>query len=109
MSQQDIYLAVSLDVEEEGLFGGQYARRDYSTANTASLTRLAPLYERGVRPTLFCAHSVLADAPSCHALAHVRKLAPTLPKDHLMVVNLSGRGDKDIFTVAKYMGVEITT
>ena len=72
MSQQDIYLAVSLDVEEEGLFGGQYARRDYSTANTASLTRLAPLYERGVRPTLFCAHSVLADAPSCHALAHAR-------------------------------------
>ncbi|MDN3711693.1 tryptophan synthase subunit beta [Paracoccus cavernae] len=45
----------------------------------------------------------------CHALAHVRKLAPTLPKDHLMVVNLSGRGDKDIFTVAKHMGVEITT
>lgn len=45
----------------------------------------------------------------CHALAHVQKLAPTLPQDHLMVMNLSGRGDKDIFTVAKHMGVEITT
>ena len=44
-----------------------------------------------------------------HALAHVQKIAPDLPKDHLMVVNLSGRGDKDIFTVAKHLGVEINT
>lgn len=44
---------------------------------------------------------------SSHALAHVTKLAPTLPKDHIIVVNLSGRGDKDIFTVAKHLGVEM--
>ncbi|MFC3568559.1 tryptophan synthase subunit beta [Paracoccus simplex] len=44
-----------------------------------------------------------------HALAHVVKIAPALPKDHIMVVNLSGRGDKDIFTVAKHLGVEIRT
>ncbi|MFV0408736.1 MAG: tryptophan synthase subunit beta [Paracoccus sp. (in: a-proteobacteria)] len=44
-----------------------------------------------------------------HALAHVARIAPGLPKDHLMVVNLSGRGDKDIFTVAKHLGVEINT
>ncbi|WBU54008.1 tryptophan synthase subunit beta [Paracoccus sp. SCSIO 75233] len=42
-----------------------------------------------------------------HALAHVMKIAPDLPKDHLMVINLSGRGDKDIFTVAKHLGVEV--
>jgi len=42
-----------------------------------------------------------------HALAYVAKLAPTLPKDHLMVVNLSGRGDKDIYTVAERLGVTI--
>ena len=42
-----------------------------------------------------------------HALAHVAKIAPDLPKDHLMVVNLSGRGDKDIFTVAKHLGVKV--
>ena len=42
-----------------------------------------------------------------HALAHVIKLAPTLPKDHIMVVNLSGRGDKDIFTVAKHLGFDM--
>jgi tryptophan synthase beta chain len=42
-----------------------------------------------------------------HALAHVIKLAPTLPQDHLLVINLSGRGDKDIFSVAKHFGVEL--
>ncbi len=39
-----------------------------------------------------------------HALAYVLKLAPTLPKDHLMVMNMCGRGDKDIFTVAEHLG-----
>ncbi len=42
-----------------------------------------------------------------HALAHVIKLAPTLPKDHLMIMNLCGRGDKDIFTIADALGVEL--
>lgn len=42
-----------------------------------------------------------------HALAHVMALAPTLPKDHLMVMNLCGRGDKDIFTLAEALGVEL--
>ncbi|MGF1658690.1 MAG: tryptophan synthase subunit beta [Rubrimonas sp.] len=39
-----------------------------------------------------------------HALAHVTKLAPTLPADHLMILNMCGRGDKDIFTVAEHLG-----
>lgn len=39
-----------------------------------------------------------------HALAKVITLAPTLPKDHLMVMNMCGRGDKDIFTVAEHLG-----
>lgn len=42
-----------------------------------------------------------------HALAHVIKIAPTLPKEHLLVVNVCGRGDKDIFTVAKALGVQL--
>jgi tryptophan synthase beta chain len=42
-----------------------------------------------------------------HAIAYAMKLAPKKPKDHLMVINLSGRGDKDIFTVADVMGVKI--
>ncbi|HEX8168035.1 MAG TPA: tryptophan synthase subunit beta [Beijerinckiaceae bacterium] len=40
-----------------------------------------------------------------HALAKVIELAPKKPKDHLMVMNLCGRGDKDIFTVAEHLGV----
>ncbi len=42
-----------------------------------------------------------------HALAHVMKLAPTLPKDNLLVMNLCGRGDKDLFTVANALGMKI--
>ena len=42
-----------------------------------------------------------------HALAFVEKLAPTLPKDHLLVMNMCGRGDKDVFAVAGYLGVEL--
>ncbi|EHL95381.1 tryptophan synthase, beta subunit [Acetobacteraceae bacterium AT-5844] len=44
---------------------------------------------------------------SSHGLAQVMKLAPTMGKDKIIVLNLSGRGDKDIFTVAKHLGVEL--
>ncbi len=42
-----------------------------------------------------------------HALAHAMKVAPKKPKDHLMVICMSGRGDKDIFTVADHLGVKL--
>jgi tryptophan synthase beta chain len=42
-----------------------------------------------------------------HALAYVRKLAPTLPKNDLLVMNMCGRGDKDIFTVAQHLGMKM--
>jgi tryptophan synthase beta chain len=42
-----------------------------------------------------------------HALAYVMKLAPTLPKDDLLVMNMCGRGDKDVFAVAGYLGMKI--
>lgn len=51
----------------------------------------------GIIPALECAH----------AIAHVMKMAPTLPKEHIIVMGLSGRGDKDIFTVAEALGEEI--
>ena len=44
---------------------------------------------------------------SAHAVAYARKLAPTMDKDKIMVVNLSGRGDKDVAAIARYRGVEI--
>src|SRR5471030_70017 len=43
---------------------------------------------------------------SSHALAYAAKLAPTLPKDKLLLVNLSGRGDKDMHTVAERSGIK---
>ena len=67
-----VHVAVSLDVEEEGLFTGQYARRAYTVANTACLKRLDPLCEQGVRPTLFCAYSVFRDAAARRELARLR-------------------------------------
>ena len=42
-----------------------------------------------------------------HALAYVQKIAPNLPSDHIMIMNMCGRGDKDIFTVADALGFEI--
>jgi len=41
---------------------------------------------------------------TAHALAEVTKRAPTLPREHLMVINLSGRGDKDMMSVAQHLG-----
>ncbi|MEP9369155.1 tryptophan synthase subunit beta [Xanthobacter sp. VNH20] len=44
---------------------------------------------------------------SAHAVAKAAEIAPTKPKDHVMIVNLSGRGDKDIFSVAEHLGGQI--
>ncbi|TXD56366.1 tryptophan synthase subunit beta [Ralstonia sp. TCR112] len=44
---------------------------------------------------------------SSHALAYACKLAPTLPKDKILLVNLSGRGDKDMHTVAEFSGIKL--
>jgi len=41
---------------------------------------------------------------SSHAVAHVIKLAPTLPKENILVINLSGRGDKDVKQIARFLG-----
>jgi tryptophan synthase beta chain len=42
-----------------------------------------------------------------HALAHVQKLAPTMSKDQIILMNLCGRGDKDIYTVAEHLGMTL--
>jgi tryptophan synthase beta chain len=44
---------------------------------------------------------------TAHALAKVKDIAPAKPADHLMVVNISGRGDKDLASVAEYLGTKI--
>lgn len=45
---------------------------------------------------------------SSHAIALARKIAPTMKKDEILVVCLSGRGDKDVYSVAKYLGKDIS-
>ena len=52
---------------------------------------------------------ILPALEPAHALAFVSKLAPTLPPDHLLVMNLCGRGDKDVFTVAEALGTDMGT
>ena len=44
---------------------------------------------------------------SAHAVAYARKLAPTMRKDQIIVVNISGRGDKDCAVIARYRGEDI--
>jgi tryptophan synthase beta chain len=55
-----------------------------------------------------CCHleGIIPALESCHALAYAAKLAPTLGRDRILLVNLSGRGDKDIPTVAERSGLK---
>ncbi len=54
-----------------------------------------------------CCHleGIIPALESCHALAYAAKIAPTLGRDRILLVNLSGRGDKDIHTVAERSGL----
>ena len=44
---------------------------------------------------------------SAHAVAYARKLAPQMDRDQIMVINISGRGDKDCAAIARYRGEDI--
>jgi tryptophan synthase beta chain len=74
-------------------------RADYVTVtDDEALEALKMLSEtEGIIPAL----------ESSHAVAHAVKVASTLPREQVIVVNLSGRGDKDMGTVAKAFGVTI--
>lgn len=50
---------------------------------------------------------IIPAVESAHAVAFARKLAPSMGKEQIMVVNLSGRGDKDVAAIARYRGVQI--
>lgn len=76
LSKRHIYLCLSLDVEEEGLFRGTYAIASTPVANLHCLHRLRPLCEMGARPTLFCAYPVLTDDA---AFGCVEKLGSDFP------------------------------
>ncbi|MBS1168853.1 MAG: trpB [Proteobacteria bacterium] len=57
--------------------------------------------------TLTKVEGIIPALESAHAVAEAIKRAPTMGKDEIIVVNLSGRGDKDVFTVGKILGVEL--
>lgn len=50
---------------------------------------------------------VIAAIESCHAVAHLMQLAPTMSKDKIIICCLSGRGDKDVAAIARYKGVDL--
>lgn len=50
---------------------------------------------------------IVAAIESCHAIAYVQQIAPTMRQDQIIVCTLSGRGDKDVASIAKYKGVDI--
>ena len=50
---------------------------------------------------------IIAAVESCHAVAYVQKLAPTMRKDQTIICTLSGRGDKDVAQIAAYRGVDV--
>ena len=50
---------------------------------------------------------IICAIESAHAVAHVKKIAPKMGKDEIIIVCLSGRGDKDVAAIARYRGVNI--
>jgi len=56
--------------------------------------------------TLCRLEGIIPALESSHAVAYAAKLAPTLGKDKALLVNLSGRGDKDMHTVAEKSGIQ---
>ena len=56
--------------------------------------------------TLCRTEGIIPALESSHAVAHAAKIAPSMPKDAILLVNLSGRGDKDMHTVAEKSGIQ---
>ena len=74
-------------------------RVEYASATDAEALEMFQLCSKleGIIPAL----------EPAHALAHVARLAPELPKDHIILMNMCGRGDKDVFAVAELLGVTL--
>ena len=77
--------------------------------DTGRVTYVAITDKEALDALQFCTRmeGIIPALEPSHALAQVMKLAPRLPKDNLLVMNLCGRGDKDLFTVAKALGMSI--
>jgi tryptophan synthase beta chain len=71
----------------------------------ARVTFLSATDDEAVAAFQLCSklEGIIPALEPAHAVAKVLELAPQKPKDHLMVVNLSGRGDKDLHSVAQHL------
>lgn len=99
----DVY-SISAGLDYPGV-GPEHAQlKDSKRAEYVSVTDSEALEAFG---ELCRTEGIIPALESSHALAYAMKLIPTLAKDERVVVNLSGRGDKDIDTIAKITGVEI--
>ena len=65
--------------------------------------------EEALEAFQFCSklEGIIPALEPSHALAHVIKIAPKLAKDYIIVMNMCGRGDKDVFNVAQALGVDL--
>ena len=77
--------------------------------DTGRVTYVSATDAEALEAFQFCTkqEGIIPALEPAHALAHVMRMAPDLPKDHLLVMNMCGRGDKDVFSVAKALGTEI--
>ena len=99
----DVY-SISAGLDYPGV-GPEHAQlKDSKRAEYVSITDIEALEAFG---ELCRTEGIIPALESSHALAYAMRLVPNLAKDELVVVNLSGRGDKDIDTIAKITGVEI--
>ncbi len=73
---------------------------------TGRVTYLSATDDEALAAFQLCARQegIIPALEPAHALARVIEIAPQKPREHLLVVNISGRGDKDIFTVAEHLG-----
>jgi tryptophan synthase beta chain len=96
--------SISAGLDYPGV-GPEHAHlHDIKRAEYASITDAEALEAFGMLTEL---EGIIPALESSHAVAQVVKMAPKMPSDSLILVCLSGRGDKDIHTVAEAMGVEI--
>jgi len=96
--------SISAGLDYPGVGPEHAMLRDSKRATYPSVTDAEALAAFGLLSRL---EGIIPALESAHAIAYAIKEAPKLPKDHIMVVNVSGRGDKDINTIAKEMGVTL--
>jgi tryptophan synthase beta chain len=77
--------------------------------DTGRVTYVAATDQEALKAFQMCTkrEGIIPALEPSHALAYVEKLAPTLSKDNLLVMNMCGRGDKDIFAVADHLGMKM--